>query len=200
MQPVGVVEGDGGGRLMSIDGPQSIQQARRRFAIERGVGNVLHESCTFERKMNDICLDRMDMRIISALRKDGRISHQQLSAQVGLSPSQCLRRVKKLEELGVIRGYTAIIDESKLGNDVSAWIIVTLHRNKPGARERVALLLQNRPWVRLATGITGDVDFMIRVVAPRMADFTKILVDELSHNPDISSTQSFICLDNLVGN
>lgn len=151
-------------------------------------------------KMNDICLDRMDMRIISALRKDGRISHQQLSAQVGLSPSQCLRRVKKLEEHGVIRGYTAIIDESKLGNDVSAWIIVTLHRNKPGARERVASLLQSRPWVRLATGITGDVDFMIRVVAPRMADFTKILVDELSHNPDISSTQSFICLDNLVGN
>ncbi|MFC3941564.1 Lrp/AsnC family transcriptional regulator [Pseudomonas gingeri NCPPB 3146 = LMG 5327] len=150
--------------------------------------------------MNDIQLDRMDARIILALRKNGRISHQQMSTQVGLSPSQCLRRVKRLEETGVIRGYTAVIDESKLGNDVNAWIIVTLHRNKPGARERVALLLKNRPWVRLATGITGDVDFMIRVAAPRMADFTKILVDELSCNPDVSSTQSFICLDEIVGN
>ena len=149
--------------------------------------------------MTDIQLDRMDTRIISVLRKDGRISHHQMSTQVALSPSQCLRRVKRLEEVGVIKGYTAVIDEGKLGNDVSAWIIVTLHRNKPGARERVALLLQNRPWVRLATGITGDVDFMIRVVAPRMADFTKILVDELSSHPDISSTQSFICLDDLVG-
>lgn len=149
--------------------------------------------------MTDLTLDRMDARIIAVLRKDGRISHQQLSMQVGLSPSQCLRRVKKLEEEGVIRGYSADIDENKLGNDVTAWVIVTLQRNRPGARERVALLLQNRPWVRLATGITGDVDFMIRVVAPRMADFTKILVDELSNHPDISSTQSFICLDDLVG-
>lgn len=145
-------------------------------------------------------LDRMDLRIISALRKEGRINHQQLSTQVGLSASQCLRRVKKLEETGVIRGYTAIIDETKLGNDVSAWVLVTLQKNKTGARERVALLLKNRAWIRLATGITGDVDFMIRVVAPRMADFTKILVDELSSHPDISSTQSFICLDDLIGN
>ncbi|MGV6477798.1 Lrp/AsnC family transcriptional regulator [Azotobacter vinelandii] len=148
--------------------------------------------------MSEIKLDRMDTRIISSLKADGRISHQQLSAQVGLSPSQCLRRVKRLEEAGVIRGYAAIIDESKLGNDVSAWVIVTLRKDKPGARERVALLLQNRPWVRLATGVTGDVDFMVRVVAPRMADFTKIIVDELNCHPDVSSTQSFICLDDVV--
>lgn len=149
--------------------------------------------------MTDFKLDRMDTRIIAVLRKEGRISHQQLSILVGLSPSQCQRRVKRLEDEGVIRGYSADIDENKLGNDVHAWVLVTLQRNQPGARERVALLLQNRPWVRLATGITGDVDFMLRVVAPRMADFTRILVDELSSHPDISSTQSFICLDELVG-
>ncbi|GAB7529524.1 Lrp/AsnC family transcriptional regulator [Pseudomonas sp. 3A(2025)] len=149
--------------------------------------------------MTDSTLDRMDARIVAVLRKDGRISHQQLSTQVGLSPSQCLRRVKRLEDEGIIRGYTAIIDESKLGNDVSAWILVTLDKAaRPGARERVAVLLQNRPWVRVATGVTGDVDFMIRVVAPRMADFTRILVDELNGHADISSTQSFICLDDLV--
>lgn len=149
--------------------------------------------------MTDLKLDRMDGRLIAVLRKEGRISHQQLSTQVGLSPSQCLRRVKRLEDEGVIRGYAADIDENKLGNDVTAWVMITLHRNKSGARERVAVLLKNRPWVRLATGVTGDVDFMVRVVAPRMADFTKILVDELSNHPDISSTQSFICLDELVG-
>lgn len=141
----------------------------------------------------------MDARIIAALRKEGRISHQQLSTQVGLSPSQCLRRVKRLEDEGVIRGYCAQIDENKLGNDVTAWVMITLQRNSPGARERVAFLLQNRPWVRLATGITGDADFMVRVVAPRMADFTRILVDELGNHADVSSTQSFICLDELVG-
>lgn len=148
--------------------------------------------------MTDLMLDRMDMRIIAVLRKEGRISHQQLSTKVGLSPSQCLRRVKRLEDNGVIRGYAALVDESRLGNDVSAWVLVTLDKTRSGGRERVALLLQNRPWVRVATGVTGDVDFMVRVVAPRMADFTRVLVDELNGHPDISSTQSFICLDDLV--
>ncbi len=149
--------------------------------------------------MNDLKLDRMDTKILGVLRRNGRISHQELSLKVGLSPSQCLRRVKRLEAEGVILGYSAVIDENRLGNDINAWVIVKLQRNSPGARERVALLLKNRPWVRLATGVTGDVDFMIRVVAPRMADFSKILIDELNNHPDISSTQSFICLDDLVG-
>ncbi|PLV17836.1 Lrp/AsnC family transcriptional regulator [Pseudomonas guariconensis] len=149
--------------------------------------------------MNDFELDKMDLKIIAVLRKHGRMTHQQLSTEVNLSPSQCLRRVKRLEDEQVIRGYVAIIDESKLGNDINAWVMITLNRTREGARERVAALLQNRPWVTMATGITGDVDFMIRVVAARMPAFTKILVDELNSHPDISSTQSFLCLDDLFG-
>jgi len=105
--------------------------------------------------------------------------------------------VRSLEAEGVITGYTALIDEQKLGNDISAWVIISLCRNKAGARDRVAQFLRNKCWVRLATGITGDVDFMIRIVAPKITDLTSILVDELNKHPDISSAQSFICLDNI---
>lgn len=147
--------------------------------------------------MTQTKLDRIDTLILAELRRNGRISHQQLSELVGLSPSQCLRRVKNLETEGIITGYTTLIDEEKLGNDISAWVIISLCRNKPGARDRVAQFLRNQSWVRLATGITGDADIMIRIVAPKIADLTNILVDEINRHPDISSAQSFICLDNL---
>lgn len=143
-------------------------------------------------------VDDFDLRIIHALRQDGRLTHQALSERVPLSPSQCQRRVKALEQVGVIRRYAAVIDEAALGYDVHAWVMVTLRKENAGARATVIRFLKNCPWAVLATGVTGPIDFMVKIRARNMADFTRILVEELNRHPDIASTQSFAVLDEIL--
>lgn len=145
--------------------------------------------------MKKIDTDLLDDKIIEALRQDGRASNLELASQVGLSPSQCLRRVRRLEEAGVIKGYTARIDDASLGFDIAAWVIITIRKGVAGSRERVMHLLQLHPGVISCHGITGDVDFLVKVRARNMEEFTKFLVNELNGDPDILSTQSYICLD-----
>lgn len=145
--------------------------------------------------MASVALDALDDKITAVLRKEGRISNLELAAQVGLSPSQCLRRVRRLENAGVIRGYTAVIDDACLGFDIAAWVVITIRKGTPGSRERVMHLLKSHSAVITGHGITGDVDFLIQVRARNMAEFTRFLVDELNGHPDILSTQSYICLD-----
>jgi Lrp/AsnC family leucine-responsive transcriptional regulator len=140
-------------------------------------------------------LDALDGKLLDALRQDGRVSNLELAAQVGLSPSQCLRRVRRLEEAGVIRGYSVRIDEAALGYDIAAWVVITIRKGTVGSRERVMQLLQRHSAVVTCHGITGDVDFLTQVRARNMAEFTRFLVDELNGHPDILSTQSYICLD-----
>jgi len=145
--------------------------------------------------MPSVTLDALDDRILAALRQHGRISNLELATQVGLSPSQCLRRVRRLEETGVIRGYTALVDDARLGFDIAAWVVVSIRRGTVGSRERVMQLLQGHRAVVSAHGITGDVDFLVQVRARNMGEFTRLLVDELNGHPDILSTQSYLCLD-----
>ncbi|HEX5784236.1 MAG TPA: Lrp/AsnC family transcriptional regulator [Burkholderiaceae bacterium] len=145
--------------------------------------------------MESTALDALDGKIIAALRRDGRVSNLELATQVGLSPSQCLRRVRRLEDAGVIRGYTALIDDACLGYDIAAWVVITIRKGTVGSRERVMHLLQSHSAVVTCHGITGDVDFLTQVRARNMAAFTRFLVDELNGHPDILSTQSYICLD-----
>lgn len=144
-------------------------------------------------------LDDFDLRIIRAVQADARLTHQALSEQVGLSASQCQRRLKTLEQTGVIRSYTARIDEAALGYDIHAWVMVTLRKDNPGARATVVRFLKTCAWVVQATGVTGQIDFMLKVRARTMADFTRILVEELNRHPDIASTQSFAVLDEITG-
>ena len=139
--------------------------------------------------------DSLDEKIIATLREDGRISNMELASQVGLSASQCLRRMRRLEEAGVIRGYAARVDEARLGFDISAWVVITIRKGIVGSRERVMHLLQMHSAVVTCHGITGDVDFLAKVRARNMAEFTRFLVDELNGHRDILSTQSYICLD-----
>lgn len=145
--------------------------------------------------MLPVTMDALDDKILAVLRQQGRISNLDLAAQVGLSPSQCLRRVRRLEETGVIRGYAALVDEARLGYDIAAWVVVSIRRGIVGSRERVMQLLQGHRAVVSAHGITGDVDFLIQVRARNMAEFTRFLVDELNGHPDILGTQSYLCLD-----
>jgi Lrp/AsnC family leucine-responsive transcriptional regulator len=140
-------------------------------------------------------MDSLDGKIIQALREDGRASNLELAKKIGLSPSQCMRRVRRLEEAGVIKGYTAVIDDATLGFDIAAWVVITIRKGTTGSRERVMHFLQQHAAVVTCHGITGDVDFLVKVRTRNMAEFTRFLVEELNGHPDILSTQSYICLD-----
>lgn len=143
-------------------------------------------------------LDTLDWKIIDALRRDGRISNQDLAQHIGLSASQCMRRVRQLELAGIIQGYSAVIDDSKLGFDMMAWVVLTIRKNSVGSRNRVMQWLQAHPALIVGHGITGDVDFLIKIRARNMAEFTRLLVEDLNGHADILSTQSYICLDTIT--
>ena len=140
-------------------------------------------------------MDRLDHKIILALREDGRISNVQLAEQVNLSPSQCLRRVRRLEESGVISGYRADINYEKLGFGLVAWVLVMVSKEIAGARDSVMRYLQSDDSVQSVYGVTGDVDLMLEVRTRDMAAFTELVIKRLYARNEVVSTKSYIRLD-----
>jgi DNA-binding Lrp family transcriptional regulator len=145
--------------------------------------------------MTEISIDRIDYKIIKALEANGRTSNVQLSEHVNLSQSQCLRRIKKLEEADIIRGYRADINYEKLGYTVVAWVLVTFNKESADARSKVIDFLQNETGVTSVFGVTGDVDLIVEVCTKGMSGFTELIVKRLYAHPEVMSTQSYIRLD-----
>lgn len=145
--------------------------------------------------MTEIVLDRLDYKIIQALEHNGRASNVQIAEQVNLSQSQCLRRIRTLEEHGVIRGYHAEIDYKKLGYSVIGWILITVNKDSPGARDNVIRYLQVHECAMSVFGVTGDVDLMVEVRTKDMDEFTKLLVKGIYAHEQVVSTKSYLRLD-----
>src|SRR5574340_282919 len=126
-------------------------------------------------------LDRYDRRILELLQEDGRISNQELADRIGLSPSPCLRRVKALEEAGIIAGYRAVLDEKKLGLSLMALIHISMDRHTP---ERFANFEKNvsaLPEVMECLLITGqDADYQLKVVVRDMEAYQELLLDKIT--------------------
>ncbi|WP_460751393.1 Lrp/AsnC family transcriptional regulator [Marinomonas epiphytica] len=147
--------------------------------------------------MQEISLDRTDYRIIKVLEQQGRISNTLLAEQVNLSQSQCLRRLRQLEDTGVITSYKAVMNYEKLGFTVLAWTLVTVNKDTANARQKVSDFLQNLPAAVKVHGVTGDVDLMVEVVCRSMQEFSQIIVQQLYSHPDVVSTKSYLKLDTL---
>ena len=145
--------------------------------------------------MKEITLDRTDYKIIQALEQDGRLSNTQLAERINLSQSQCLRRLRQLEEMDIISGYRAKINYEKLGYSVMAWTLVTVSKDVPNARDNVMNFLQQQSAAINVHGVTGDVDLMVEVCAKDMAQFTDLVVKQLYAHSDVVSTKSYIRLD-----
>ncbi|MFT2110533.1 Lrp/AsnC family transcriptional regulator [Marinomonas sp. 2405UD68-3] len=145
--------------------------------------------------MTEICLDRIDHKIITALEQNGRASNIQLSELANLSQSQCLRRIRKLEEQGVINGYHAHINYEKLGYSVVAWTLVTVNKDLINARDEVMHFLQEENRAISVFGVTGDVDLIVEVSAKDMTEFTDLIVKRLYSHPAVLSTKSYMKLD-----
>lgn len=116
-------------------------------------------------------LDRIDLMILDALRDNGRITYQALSEHVGLSARPCLERVRRLEQKGVIRGYTALIEPAALGHDIIALAGISMRDPSAGTRQRLERALAANPAVTELQVVNGEYDYVARIVAPTLAAY-----------------------------
>ncbi len=141
-----------------------------------------------------IKLDRLDFRILEALQRDGRVSNQDLAALVALSPSACLRRVKLLEEAGIIQGYTCALDYTKLGLEVEAVVHVSMRHEVEGWHEAFVAALQDWPEVLSARIVTGGANYMLVVRTRDVSHYSDFIVNRLYRAPGVRDIQSNIVL------
>lgn len=141
--------------------------------------------------MADI-LDETDRRILAALQADGRLSHQELSERVGLSPSPCARRIRKLEADGFITGYNARIDEAKLGFTFSVFVSVRLDQQIDNRLVSFESQVKLCPEVVDCWLMTGNFDYLLRVVVRDLHEFETFLTGRLTKIPGVASLESSI--------
>ncbi|MBR4309099.1 MAG: Lrp/AsnC family transcriptional regulator [Oscillospiraceae bacterium] len=139
-------------------------------------------------------MDKIDIRILQCLTKDARMNASQISAKVNLSVSAVIERMKKLESSGLIRGYTALIDERMAGYDVQAMISIRLEH--PKYNQSFTQTMQEHPCVMECFYITGDFDYLARVSAGSTEELTKILND-IKQIPGVSLTRTYVVLDSI---
>jgi Lrp/AsnC family leucine-responsive transcriptional regulator len=139
-------------------------------------------------------LDTIDRRILALLQSDGRITMQDLAAKVGLSVSPCHRRVKLLEERGVISRYIATVDQKALGLHVSVFISIKLARQKEEDLDRFAKAISKWPEVLECYLMTGNRDYLLRVVAADLSAYETFLKTKLTRLDGIASIESSFAL------
>lgn len=120
-------------------------------------------------------INKLEQKILQALQQDGRITTQELAERVGLSSSPCWRRVKELEAAGVIRRYTAVVDRFKVGLPTCMWIQVNLTRHQEGVVEAFEQAILTRPEVVECYELTGDADYLLKVLAPDIETYNGFL-------------------------
>jgi DNA-binding Lrp family transcriptional regulator len=135
-------------------------------------------------------LDDAVHRILAALRQDGRITNAALAQAVGLSPSACLRRLRLLESRGVIRGYTAIIEEPQPRDLVTVIVQITLDRQTEEHLSRFETAVKRLPELRDCFLMTGMSDYLLRVEVRDAADYERIHKEQLSRLPGVARIQS----------
>ena len=144
--------------------------------------------------MPSLKLDRIDRAILMQLQENCRISNQELSEKVGLSPSPCLRRLRRLEESGAISGYSATLDEVEVGLAVSVFVSVKLERQIDEALTLFETAIQKCPEVVDCWLMTGDRDYLLRIVVPGLREYEKFLTSTLTKIRGVSSIESSLSL------
>jgi DNA-binding Lrp family transcriptional regulator len=122
-------------------------------------------------------LDAIDRRILETLQRDGRLSNAELADKVGLSASPCWRRVKALEEAGIIKGYVAQLDAKAVGLPVNVFMSVSLTTQVQSALQRFEKAVQQRPEVMECYLMTGDSDYLLRIVVPDLEAYERFVMD-----------------------
>ena len=139
-------------------------------------------------------LDAIDWQILGELQADGRMTNVELARRVGISAPPCLRRVRALEEAGLIRGYRALLDEKALGFDIVAYAMVGLVNQSEA--DLVAFEARVAGWsmVRECYAISGEVDFILKCAAKDFSSFQAFIIDELTTTDNIASVKTALTL------
>ncbi|MCH9764407.1 MAG: Lrp/AsnC family transcriptional regulator [Alphaproteobacteria bacterium] len=139
-------------------------------------------------------LDATDWKIIKELQLDGNLTNVALAGRVGLSPPPCLRRVRALEQAGLITGYTALIDEPALGFDVTGFVLVGLHSQAEADLRAFENLVLSWPMVREAYMLSGESDYILKCVAKDLPAFQDFILNELTSAPNVASVKTNLAI------
>ncbi|HIG08239.1 MAG TPA: Lrp/AsnC family transcriptional regulator [Alphaproteobacteria bacterium] len=139
-------------------------------------------------------MDYIEYKILSTLQKNARLTNLELAKQVGLSASPCLRRVKALENTGIISGYSAIIDQNKVDLSVNVFVQVSLERQSEEGLEVFEEKIIEYNEVMEAYLMTGEADYLLRIVVKDLQTYEKFLKENLTRIPGISSIRSYFSL------
>ncbi|WP_300456489.1 Lrp/AsnC family transcriptional regulator [Accumulibacter sp.] len=144
-------------------------------------------------------LDRHDWKILQVLQQDGRISNQDLADRIGLSPSPCLRRLRALEESGLITGYRALLDARKLGLSLMALIHISMDQHTPERFSTFDARIAEIPELLECLLITGqDADYQLKVVVRDMDAYQELLLDRITRIPGVTGVHSSFVLRQVV--
>ena len=160
--------------------------------------SILAAGCTglhFPKITHMPALDLFDRRILAALQQDGRVTSVALAEIVHLSPSQCARRVQRLEEAGVIRSYRAVLDPEALGLGIAGVVSLSLETHAKSNIQELHRQIAARPAIVECVAVTGEADYQLRVVARDLKEFSAILMDAIVPMPGVSTTRSSIILE-----
>ena len=147
--------------------------------------------------MNAISLDATDCRILAVLQNEGRISNLDLAERISLSPSACLRRLRLLEDQGVVEHYRACLNREMLGFEMEAFVQVAMRNDQPDWHEQFAAALLDWPEVIGAYVVTGDTHYMLRVLAHNLKHYSDFVLDKLYKTPGVMDVRSIIVLQTL---
>ena len=142
-------------------------------------------------------LDAIDYRILRTLQEDGRLSNVELAERVGLSPSPCLRRVKRLEEEGYIGGYRAILKRQRIGLGLTVFIGVKIEAHADERADALQDAITAMPEVIACHMVSGDIDYLLEVVVPDLQRYERFLLDRLLAEPMIKEVRSSIAISAL---
>ena len=139
-------------------------------------------------------LDEIDRKILSELQADGRMTNAELARRVGISAPPCLRRVRTLEEQGYIRGYHADVDPRELGFEVQVFAMVGLQSQAEADLSAFESRCRNWPLVRECHMLNGEVDFILKCVAPDLSTFQRFLTEELTAADNVASVKTSLVI------
>ncbi|GHB30900.1 ArsR family transcriptional regulator [Pseudovibrio japonicus] len=139
-------------------------------------------------------LDSIDWQILKELQGDGRITNVELARRVGISAPPCLRRVRALEEAGLIRGYRTLLDEKQLGYEVTAFVMVGLHNQTE--TDLVAFEAQVKEWplVRESYMVSGEVDFIMRCTAKDLETFQNFIIRDVTSTKNVDHVRTALTI------
>ncbi|WP_379547389.1 Lrp/AsnC family transcriptional regulator [Qipengyuania sp. DSG2-2] len=139
-------------------------------------------------------LDEIDMRLLAELQDEGRITNVELAQRVGLTAPPCLRRVRALEEAGVIRGYHAELEPSRLGFALTVFAMVSLKSQAEADLREFEQAMRDLPEVREVHMLNGEIDFILKIVSQDLQSFQEFLTSKLTPAPNVASVKTSLTI------